>query len=189
MSGVCKPSKKNENRHRGFTLFEFIIYLAIASLILVAVVSINFNVIREGARSSARADVERNFSLVWHLLQTEVRAAQNIDAAGSSFDMNPGRLKLVMKNGSINPTLFETVSENFGRRLVLLQGSPPPATPTVLTSDTVTVDKLLFFNRSAPDDSTRNLEFALRVRHINPDNLPELNYSLEATTSIELMNR
>lgn len=175
--------------HSGFTLIELIIYIALAAITLVIVVDLNLNLIRQSARSETREDVERDMQLAMRRVTQEIHAARDIDTGQSTFSSNPGKLTLNSFAPAMTPTIIDVFDDGSGQRLRLRQGTSPVIT-SYLTGHKVKIDNFTVRNVSdtAGTPRTRNVQIELHLQHINPDALPEWNYSAVATTSVELMN-
>ena len=169
----------------GFTLIELIIYIAIAVIVLRIVASVNGNLQNYSTRSRYYTAVQRDFMTVMGRLRQEIHAANDITTAQSVFSGNPGTLTLVMSDASVNPTVFTTQAQGTGLQLTVQQGMQPAYG---LNGGDTTIDKIVFTNVSSPSQSTRIVQIGLTVRSANPNNLPQRDFTLSATTSIELMD-
>lgn len=115
----------------GFTLVEFLIYIAIVSTMVVAATEIIIITLRQNIKLEAMAEVAQNTRLFMGRMNLAVNNAMAVTApiAGATST----RLNLQMAEPSINPTIFTLQSG----RVYLKEGT---AVTTTLTADEVYVD-------------------------------------------------
>lgn len=131
----------NRGNRSGFTLLEFLIYIGIVSVVLVAMVLMTTESILLGAKSDALVSLHYSARYALDRIGEEIRNATNINEADSVFGSNPGRLSLVTANPATNPTIID-VSNDAVR---ITRGAN---SPTALASIPVRTTQLVFFNRS-----------------------------------------
>lgn len=148
---------------QGFTLIETLIYgLLVSGMILVSVL---FSLSISEGNQSARAyqEVQQNARMAMERMIQEIRAANNLDAAGSVFGTSPGTLSLTHDDASKSPTVFDVS----GEILRIRQGT---GAIIPLTSDLVRVTTLTFTNLSV-SNRTKNIRISLTIEHLNPENI------------------
>ena len=92
---------------RGFTLVEALTYVALLSVILLAVTGLMLAMTTAYRSLRASRDVSIAASVVMDRIATEVRSAESIDAFGSVFGAHPGALRLNTLDAGGNPTTVE----------------------------------------------------------------------------------
>ena len=123
----------------GFSLVEMLFYVMLLSLCLVivtqtlVVVTRSFGVLRTAQR------IEQEASLSLERLLREIRDANGIQDAGSTFGAHPGRLYLTTTNSAGTARTVEFYLSN-GQLLLREDGSATGA----LTSANVTISNLIF---------------------------------------------
>lgn len=123
----------------GFTLVEMLLYIGIASVILVLSLQTLIRVMESRQRSAASSDVQQGLRVaVNRMLDTALNAA-SVDAGTSVFGTANGRLAFTMGDAADSPTVF-ALSGN----AVTLAAGAKAALP--LTPPTVKVDTLRFTN-------------------------------------------
>lgn len=129
----------NEQRYKGFSLIEMLIYVAILGIMLGVTVQILLSfsgvystfVLDRRIHSAAATSLER--------LVREIRSAESVDVADSTFDTHPGRLTLqipVAGSGNIERTFAISNGQIALFENGVLQGA--------LTGDRVEVIGLIF---------------------------------------------
>ena len=93
--------------NKGFTLTELVVYIALLSLVVVAVVQIVFVILDANVRASAREEVLTNSIRAIDAIRKEVREAQVVYTPTSTFSTHPGQLSLV---GTTNVPTGELVT-------------------------------------------------------------------------------
>ncbi len=178
----------NHKRHRGFTLIEVLIYLAIVSGVMIAATTFAWNVIGGKTKSQATQEVEANGRFIMNHLTKEIRLAEAVNPS-STLDVNLALpqsagdiLSLSMQNGSDDPTIID-VSNGVVRLKESTRG------PYALSSNQVVIKDLTFKNLSSADGKSLHLGINLIVEHLNPDQREEYTATSTLTTSVELRNR
>jgi len=156
-----------ENTHRGFTLIELILYLAISALLLLGVST--FLVIILGSRTKGQVvtEVEQQGWEVSQVITQTIRNSLSVNYPVIGYSSSS--LSLAVATTSSNPIIFDLK----GGSLRITEGAGGPIT---LTNDRVGVTSLVFENlaRSGTKDLIR---FKLTISYLNPANKAEFNYS------------
>ncbi len=153
-----------KNNQRGFTIIELIVYLAIASIILVSISYLIIDIISGQTKSVADREVNYNARIIGQVVSRDIRAAAGIGS------LTNDTMTLAMPGDDITYT-FDAGSSSLTRQI-------GTATAEVVHGDAVTVtgtfSDLSRFGRS------KNVGVELLVSYKNPDNLSDFN----ATTSL-----
>ena len=136
---MCALLSRLRHAKRGFTLIEMLLYIGIASIILVIALQVMIRVLESRQRFTAATDVQQNLRLALNRLIDTSLTASDVNIGSSTFGTTPGTLSFAMSSAGYNPTVFSVV----GGSLVMTVGANPPV---ALTSPDVTVDLLRFTN-------------------------------------------
>lgn len=137
--------------HRGFTLIELIIYIALVSIFLTGAVFFAWDVVYGREKSFIQQTVQQEDRRAILRLGFEIRRAETINS------ITPTQLSLEMAEEGINPTLF-SLSDG---TLQMTQGAFGPYD---LTSNQVYVSSLEFVDLSSTNSNSKNIQVALSLR-------------------------
>ena len=146
---------RKSNLKLGFTLVEMILYVAIVSIFVTAMVSFAWDAIYGRVKSYTHQEVNQNIRLAGKRINFEIRNAAGVNSASGS------NLNLAMSDSSRNPTIIDVS----GERLRIGYGSSgtcPTSNPCNLTSNIVSVTNLNFTDLSVSPDSI-NIKFSITV--------------------------
>jgi len=160
---MCPLKTKNYrlSTKKGYTLLELLLYLAIFSVIITAVVYFAWNVVYGGQKSSNLNEVSYSARYTAERIKYEIRNSSGITLGSSYFGVNlattPGsKLTLTSADVSRNPIVID-ISSGTLRATV---GANPVAN---LTPTNISVTNLVFTNNSSGDSKTKNISFALTL--------------------------
>lgn len=80
---------------KGFTLIEFIVYVALLAILLTLTVQFILSVIESAARMDAKEEVQKNAAAITRAFEHEVRHSHEIYTPTSDFVSDPGQLSLL----------------------------------------------------------------------------------------------
>ncbi len=131
-------TSKNKN---AFTLVEVILYIGIVSFVVASITAFVGVIIENRTKTEAISEVDQQGIQVNAQIENLINSANsiNVPIAGAS---GPS-LSLGTVNPATNPTL---ISLNVNSRMQLTEGALPAV---LLTSNSVTVSNLIFYNRSS----------------------------------------
>lgn len=133
--------------HKGFTLLEIVIYLAIVGVILSTLSLFLLQLLRVREKTNAISEVMASALLIENRLSEAVRHANDVDEAQSVFGSDPGILTLTMVDVARNPMVFSITADD-GQ----MQVSQAGADPIAITPPDVRVTNLVFTNLTSPTD-------------------------------------
>lgn len=137
---------------RGVSIIELIIYVALASVILLAMGTFTIDVLL-GRQKVAVIDKQKQTTRVaWDRMNREIERAIGINVGSSTFGSHPGVLSLIEPDAANNPTVFDVSSG----RLRMTQGANPAI---FLTPANITVSNLTFTNLSNGTTYTVRVQF------------------------------
>lgn len=156
--------------NKGFTLIELILYVAIVTLLLSALVPFAWNIIEGGAKSATQQEVFSNARYISERIKYEIRNATGINSVSST------QISLITDNAATNPTVISSSSG----MLTLKQGS---GSPVALNSPNASVSAFTFTNYTSGDSATKHIQFVFTMKANYPGatNRQEFN----ETTTIE----
>jgi len=143
---------------KGFTLIEFLLYIAILAIVLVLTGGFLWNFIFGNIKETSYQEVQQNGRFALTKITQEIKKATEINSP--LVGATSTTLFLAMANTSTNPTIFDLVNG----KLRITKGS---SGPYELTSDQVIVSNLQFTNLSYPD-TPGTIRIEMKVLHINP---------------------
>ena len=160
---------------KGFSIIEFLIYIAILAIAIAAMGLILSNVFRVGVRTDVVQEVSYNGRFAMQRIGQAVRESSGIKTEGN-------RLELSFKESAKKPTVFYVSEEG---KLKITEGN---GGGIELTTSRVVVDKLVF--KKVSDDSVRvnSVRVEMNISFNNPQNLPEYEFKSFFTSSFTLKN-
>ena len=163
---------KIRDNQSGFTLMELIIYIAIFSTMIGAVVGMALATTAERANAQIVSDINYQGEAAIALISQTTRQASTITSPATGVSSNS--LSLTMANNAVNPTAFSSFNDGTTNRLQISEGSP--ATLNSLTNGRVSLSNLTFTNMGLPGSHGSILiKFTLSYRTTSVRH--ELNYS------------
>lgn len=170
-------SYKLKPKHGGFTLVEFIIYIAILATILILISGFLWTIVLGNIKETSYREVQQNGRFALTKISQGIKKATGIisPTAGNS-DIS---LYLQMADPSLNPTIFEVDNG----KLITTQGT---SGSYELTTDQVIVSSLQFTNLSY-ENTPGTIKIEMQIDHINPGNRMEYQASVNLKSSISLL--
>lgn len=154
-------------KNTGATLVEFLIYLAIVSVVLVVAGAIMYNIFFGKAKFTVIEEVSQNNRFVMESIMDSVRAAESISSP------TPGNasstLVLVTNATTTNPTTFKLIAGG----VEVQEGT---STPIALTTSEVIVNTLEFRNVSRPL-TPGTVRIHIATDSLNPADLQQYEFS------------
>lgn len=87
-------------QQKGYSVVELIIYLALFAILSIAIINALIIAMKSFAEVKTMRALASTASLTMERMSREIRGAQSIDTAGSTFDASPGVLSLNTLDGS-----------------------------------------------------------------------------------------
>ncbi|MFH0818795.1 MAG: prepilin-type N-terminal cleavage/methylation domain-containing protein [Patescibacteria group bacterium] len=171
------------NKHKrhylsGFTLIETIVYIAIVSVFLVAIMSFSQRVISAQTKADTMAEVQQNARFALEKMSQKIRSARNINAE-SALDTNlvSGGLLHLDKNDSADDVYWQVIDGQLTERI------GATGTEQTLTNDLITVQNLTFFEiQNSTNQSGLKIEF--QVSFNNPNNWQEFDWDITLNDTV-----
>ncbi len=172
----------------GFTLIEFVVYISVASLILIALISFTLAILNMRQKQLAYQEVRENGAFILKEMLYQIENAQSIVKEDSVFDTNPGVLKLTTPSGE--EIVFDTQEREIdlgGKSIFLrsLRMKEGDSEPVFISTKQVNVKNIVFKNLS-PGEEVRNIQINLSLEFINPEKEKSYQAELSWQTSANL---
>jgi type II secretory pathway pseudopilin PulG len=153
--------------HKGFTLLEYLLYITIASVILLAGADLTLRFTESKAKLESVQEVAQNGRGAMTRMTTAVRNASGISTPGTGS--SGSYLQLTTSNANTNPTSFGVSSGT----LQMKEGSSASSS---ITTDDVYVRSVLFQNLTS-STAPGVIRIQLNVSSTNAANDPDYDYS------------
>lgn len=135
-------------KNNGFTLIELILYIAIISIVMSALIPFAWNVIEGSAKSSVEQEVSSQARYVSERIKYEIRNAQDINSISA--------ISISLKEA--NPSVDPTVIDLSGGKIRVTQGT---GSSVNLNSDATSVTSLTFTDYRSADSKAKNIQFSI----------------------------
>lgn len=139
--------KKNQ---KGFTLIELILYVALVTIILSALVPFAWNTVETGVKSSVQQEVNANVRYISERIKYEIRNSTGINSVSATS------ISLSTSTPVTNPTIIDLSGGN----IRIKQGA---GSPVNLNSVNTVINSLTFANYSSGDNKTKHVRFIITV--------------------------
>lgn len=94
-------------RHKGFSLIEMLVYIAVLILMLAIIIDVVLSVVRSQRIIQSVMSIDNSAILGIERIEREVRQSDSVDIATSILSVNPGKLVLKSTDESGNPRTVE----------------------------------------------------------------------------------
>ncbi len=158
---------KLPTRQNGFTLIELILYIGLASIILLTTSAFLGTLLESRIKNTTVAEVEGQGVQVMQIMTQTVRNSENINSP--STGASSPTLSLNVIDSGNDPTIFDLSAGT----IRIKEGSDPVIS---LTNSRVQVSNLVFRNLSRAS-TPGTIEVRFTISHINPENKNVYNYS------------
>lgn len=167
---------KNLKSEDGFSLIELLLYMTLASVILLVVSVFSFSLIQARIKNQTVAEVEQQGIQVMQTFTQTIRNAEGITVPGQGGSGNTLTLDVVTAGD--DPTTFSDVSGV----IQMTEGTNPTVD---LTSSRVIASNLTFENLSR-DNTPGTVRISFTLTHINDGGRNEYDYEKTFTGSASL---
>lgn len=160
----------------GFTFVEAILYVAIVTVMLSALIPFVWNMIEGAAKSNVQQEVSSNARYISERLKYEIRNAtgiNSIDCVSSSKTIS-----LVNSNSGLNPTIITYSSPN----ITIKQGT---GSTLNLNSADVVISSFSCSNNTS-GSLTKNISFSFIADQANNTSRSDFKSTITVQTSVEL---
>jgi Tfp pilus assembly protein PilE len=143
---------------RGFTFIEAILYVAIVSVMLTALIPFVWNIVEGGSKSSVQQEVSGNARFISERIKYEIRNSFGVTSPATGGSANS--LTLCENSGSCitSPTVIAVSGSN----ITIQDKGVLPAVQ--LNSNDVSISGLSFTNNTSADNKTKNVSFSFTIQ-------------------------
>jgi Tfp pilus assembly protein PilW len=176
------PKKqKNQNYCSGFSLIELVIYLGIASLIILVLSGTIIEISRIYARTKINQTLSQNGNNALQKLTREILSASSVNTTDSNFIDAPNILALNQIGHNYGKFYVADNGSGIKQLYFISENTSPPLQAQIVTSDKVNVENFLV-NYSATSPASLKLFLILSN--------PTAKYNIQETytTTINLRN-
>jgi prepilin-type N-terminal cleavage/methylation domain-containing protein len=103
---------KTSLNNRGFSLIEMLVYLSVLAIILIVIINIVLSYTTSYRTLSVNRIIEHSAMNAMERMTRDIRAANSIDSANSTFGTNPGVLTIISTHSGFSTTTKFYVSSN-----------------------------------------------------------------------------
>lgn len=135
---------------KGFTFIELILYVAILTIVLSALVPFAWNAVETGVKSAVQQEVNANTRYISERIKYEIRNATGINLLFGSI------LSLATATPITNPTLIY----RSGGNIMIKQGA---ADAIAINSTNTVINSLTFTDYRSGDNKTKHVQFVMTV--------------------------
>jgi type II secretory pathway pseudopilin PulG len=161
---------------KGFTLVELLLYVGVASIMLLAVSVFLSTLLTSRVKNQTIAEVEQQGMLVMRLIGQTVRNAESVNSPAQGA--SGAALSLDVIPGASDPTLFDL----FGGAVRITEGV---GSPVALTNSRVVATALVFENLSRTN-TPGVVRVSFTLTHVNPEGKNEYDFTKTFYTSAAL---
>lgn len=169
---MIKKKSLKQNVH-GFTLLELLLYVAMVTIILSALIPFTWDIIGSSVKSKVQQEVSANGRYVTERINYEIRNAAGINSVSASS------ISLSETNAAVNPTVIDSSGGN----VRIKQGA---AAAVNLNSDDTTVSSLTFTNYTSADNKTKHIQTVITIGSNFNQKRQEYKQTMTLETSAEL---
>ena len=167
---------RSQAKEQGFTLVEFVIYVAIFSIIALAIMSFSSAILKPKAKTMVVTEVDQQGNQYLQILTQTIRNAELVNSPGKG--VSASSLSLDVVNVSNDPTIFDV---NSG----ILQIKEGAALAVPLTTDRVTVSNLTFKNLTKKR-GFGSVRINFTITYNNTSGAPEYSYQKDFYATADL---
>lgn len=165
-------------KNLGFTLIEFLIYVAVVALVLIFITGFLWDIILGNVKETSWQEVQQNSRFALTKISQETKKATGVNSPLPGNSANS--LSLIMADPNLDPTVFDIADG----KLRITQGT---SGPYEITSDQVIVTNLSFTNLSY-QDTPGTIQIEMTTEHINPANRIEYFASIDLKLTVSLIS-
>jgi len=166
----------------GFTLIEILVYIAISSIIILAVSSFFLWTNRSSIKINALKEVLTNSKRAMETMSYEIKYAESIYTPTSVFSSSTGQLSLETKNYNQQGEATSYIDFFICQDQLCLKKENQ--SPIILTSEKVKIDSLKFFQINST--GTDSIQINLEISYVAPSEKQEYQASINTTSTFSL---
>jgi len=168
-----------KNNKKAFTLIEFLIYIGIVTIVLLAAGAITFNVIYGKAKLDSIEELNYSARLAMNEITESIKSADLINSPVQGESASS--LSLQFGDALVDPKVFD-LSDG------VLRVKEGDGAAVSITPDEVRVTELSFFNLSY-DGSPGTIRVKMMMEFNNPSNRQEYNFENTFYTTVNIRKK
>lgn len=176
---MIKKKSLKQNVH-GFTLLELLLYVAMVTIILSALIPFTWDIIGLSVKSKVQQEVSANARYVAERINYEIRNATAMNASDFGVNLATDATKQLSLTSSSNGVTLIKVSSG-GIATVTYGGNTHS-----LNSNDTKVTNLTFTNFTSSDNKTRHIQSALTIDSTFTQTRQEYRQTVTLETSAEV---
>jgi prepilin-type N-terminal cleavage/methylation domain-containing protein len=165
-----------ESTNKGFTIIEFLVYIAILAIVVNVMGGVALNVFRVGSRTDTIQEVAHNGRFAMQRMGQAIKSAKAV----ISPEKEGSFLALEFEEADKNPTIFDVS----GKTLRIKEGNKEYVD---LTSSEVNIDRVMFQKVSSIGIDSVKIE--MNISFYNPEGLPEYGFDNFFTGAFTIRNK
>lgn len=171
-------TQTTNNIKKGFTLIEFLIYIALIGIFFSGGIMFVFNIINIQGKTQAIIDVSQNMRFIGDRITFDIRNSRSI------LDISPTSICLESRNSAYNPTKFYL--EDGIIKIGWAGTCQNPDNIENLSSNTVSVTNLFFENLSSGNST--NVGFSITMQSARDDYINASEQTITSATETYSLN-
>lgn len=165
---------RKNTKNKGFTLVEILLYFAIISVVLFAIMSFSLQILDITQKSANLKEIQTNMDYIGNQITYAIQSAESVDVPNSTFNDDAGALSLITTDPENSPTSFYAQNEE----IFIKKGS---GSAVKVSSDLISCPQLRF-SRITSTNIPDQILIDLRCEPVNLD----INQQLTIQTLVSL---
>lgn len=175
--------KSNLRLINGFSFIELLLYIAIITTSMTAIIPFTMNLLSNRNKLSVKNEVTSNLQAISVIIDNEIRACTLPDTGLSTFGTNlAANSSLVLRLNCTAPNSPLIINVQSGN-LRITKGA---ASAVVINSTKVKITDLTFYNNTYGDNSASNISYTLTVGANNTTTRKEFIDSVSSVSAVDL---
>lgn len=170
-------------RDAGFSLIELLVYIAVSTIIISAIVAFGFWIIRANAKTKLTREMIDSARSALETMSYEIKKSQSVYTPTAVFGANPGQLSLEQKIAA--PGGETKAFVDFFQCGAALCLKKEGAAPVSLIGDKLKVSKLIFTQLANSATST-SIQINLKLESTASTTMAEYSDSIDLTATANL---
>lgn len=173
-------SMQYQKLHRGFTLIETLIYIAVVGMTVTSLVLFTVSLSNSRTKTYVVQEVHANTRVALDTMERTIRNAESVEVASSTFGVDPGVLVLRMADPLKDPTVIQLDADDGA--LIISEGEGDAVS---LTSSQAVVQNLVFTNLTA-SSSREHIRIEMTMGFKNLGDRVEYTYTQDVQTAVSV---
>lgn len=163
----------------GFTFIEAILYVAIVSIMLTALIPFVWNIVEGGSKSAVQQEVSSNGRFISERIKYEIRNSLGVTSPAAQGGSGTSLTLCEVAGCASNSTIIAISGTN-------ITINDKGTGPVQLNSNDVKITGLLFTNNTSADNKTKNVSFSFTISQANTSSRQDFKSSMTVQSSAEV---